>query len=90
LERGSLLPFSSSELARGQKVMLSMVLPELYEVAPRVLVQAVKRNIQRFPQDFTFQLTRQERADLKSQIVAPSWAGARRATPPRKTSTASF
>jgi hypothetical protein len=68
-------------LIRGQKVMLSTDLAELYEVAPRVLVQAVKRNIQRFPQDFMFQLTRQERANLKSQIVTSSWGGARRATP---------
>ena len=75
------MPLSPSALARGQKVMLSTDLAELYEVAPRVLVQAVKRNIQRFPQDFMFQLTRQEHANLKSQIVTSSWGGARRATP---------
>jgi hypothetical protein len=68
-------------LVRGQKVMLSTDLAELYEVEPRALVQAVKRNIQRFPQDFMFQLTRQEHANLKSQIVTSSWGGARRATP---------
>jgi hypothetical protein len=44
-------------LIRGQKVMLSTHLAELYEVEPRVLVQAVKRNIERFPEDFMFQLT---------------------------------
>jgi len=44
-------------LIRGQKVMLSMHLAELYEVEPRVLVQAVKRNIERFPDDFMFQLS---------------------------------
>jgi len=41
-------------LIRGQKVMLSMHLAELYEVEPRTLVQAVKRNIERFPEDFMF------------------------------------
>jgi hypothetical protein len=41
---------------RGQKVMLSPHLAELYEIEPRVLVQAVKRNGERFPGDFMFQL----------------------------------
>ena len=59
-------------LIRGQKVMLSTDLAELYEVAPRVLVQAVKRNYERFPADFMFQLTREEYADLKSQFVTSS------------------
>ena len=66
---------------RGQKVMLSMHLAELYEVEPRVLVQAVKRNIERFPEDFMFQLNPEEFANLKSQIVISSWGGARRAAP---------
>lgn len=66
---------------RGQKVMLSTDLAELYEVAPKVLMQAVKRNVERFPVDFMFQLTRAESANLKSQIVTSSWGGARRATP---------
>jgi len=68
-------------LIRGQKVMLSPDLAELYEVAPRALVQAVKRNLQRFPADFMFQLTKDEYANLKSQFVTSSWGGARRATP---------
>jgi hypothetical protein len=42
---------------RGQKVMLSTQISDLYGVEPRVLVQAVKRNIERFPKDFMFQLT---------------------------------
>jgi hypothetical protein len=58
---------------RGQKVMLSTDLAELYEVAPKVLVQAVKRNRERFPADFMFQLTRTEYAHLKSQFVTSSW-----------------
>jgi hypothetical protein len=68
-------------LIRGQKVMLSMHLAELYEVESRVLVQAVKRNIERFPEDFMFQLNPEEFANLKSQIVTSSWGGVRRAAP---------
>jgi hypothetical protein len=66
---------------RGQKVMLSTDLAELYEVAPKVLMQSVKRNRERFPADFMFQLSRIEYANLKSQIVTSSWGGVRRATP---------
>ena len=66
---------------RGQKVMLSMHLAELYEVAPKVLIQAVKRNSERFPADFMFQLTLQEFTNLKSQFVTSSWGGIRRAMP---------
>ncbi|MBI5626898.1 MAG: ORF6N domain-containing protein [Nitrosomonadales bacterium] len=67
-------------LIRGQKIMLSAQ-AELYEVEPRVLVQAVKRNIERFPEDFMFQLNPEEFANLKSQIVISSWGGSRRAAP---------
>ncbi len=56
-------------LIRGQKVMLSQHLAELYEVEPRALNQAVKRNIERFPEDFMFQLTEEEAALLRSQTV---------------------
>jgi hypothetical protein len=56
-------------LLRGQKVMLSNDLAELYLVEPRVLIQAVKRNIERFPKDFMFQLNWEEVSLLKSQIV---------------------
>jgi len=66
---------------RGHKVMLSPDLAELYGVEPRALVQAVKRNIDRFPEDFMFQLSKEEFANLKSQIVTSSWGGLRRATP---------
>ena len=66
---------------RGEKVMLSHNLAGLYEVAPKVLVQAVKRNIARFPDDFMFQLTWEEFENLKSQIVTSSWGGVRRAPP---------
>ena len=68
-------------LIRGHKVMLSTDLAELYGVEPKVLVQAVKRNIERFPEDFMLQLTKEEFEILKSQIVTSSWGGIRRATP---------
>ena len=68
-------------LLRGQKVMLSIHLAELYEVEPRVLVQAVKRNMVRFPSDFMFQMSQAEFRNLKSQIVISSWGGLRRAAP---------
>ncbi|MEK7476355.1 MAG: ORF6N domain-containing protein [Candidatus Coatesbacteria bacterium] len=68
-------------LIRGHKVMLSSDLAGLYEVEPKVLIQAVKRNGDRFPLDFMFQLTRAEFANLKSQFVTSSWGGLRRATP---------
>lgn len=68
-------------LIRGHKVMLSTHLAELYGVEPRVLVQAVKRNIERFPEDFMFQLSKEEFDNLKSQIVTSSWGGLRRAAP---------
>ena len=68
-------------MLRGHKVMLSPDLADLYEVEPKALVQAVKRNIERFPADFMFQLNLQEFENLKSQIVTSSWGGLRRATP---------
>ena len=63
---------------RGQRVMLDRDLATLYGVTTGVLNQAVKRNIKRFPDDFMFQLTNQEFANLKSQIVTSSWGGIRK------------
>jgi len=63
---------------RGQKVMLDRNLAELYEVDTRVLNQAVKRNLERFPREFMFQLNEEEFKDLKSQIVTSSWGGIRK------------
>jgi hypothetical protein len=74
IERGILV-------LRGEKVMLSPDLARLYGVQTRVLVQAVKRNLKRFPSDFMFQLSKEEFENLKSQIVTSSWGGARRAAP---------
>lgn len=63
---------------RGQKVMLDRDLAELYGVETRVLNQAVKRNMERFPDDFMFQLTAIEWENLKSQFVTSSWGGSRK------------
>jgi hypothetical protein len=54
---------------RGQKVMLDTDLASLYEVETKVLKQAVKRNISRFPEDFMFELNKIEYDSLRSQIV---------------------
>jgi len=56
-------------LIRGMKVMLSTHLAEMYEVQVKVMIQAIKRNINRFPEDFMFQLTWDEVKSLRSQFV---------------------
>jgi hypothetical protein len=58
--------------------MLDRDLAELYEVETRVLNQAVNRNLERFPEEFMFQLTPEEFEILKSQIVTSSWGGTRK------------
>ncbi len=63
---------------RGQKVMLDRDLAEMYGVATKVLNQSVKRNIDRFPEDFMFQLKNEEWVNLKSQFVTSSWGGIRK------------
>src|SRR6266853_6955040 len=68
-------------LIRGQKVILDAHLAELYAVETRTLIQAVTRNIKRFPRDFMFQLTKREFANLRSQIVISSLWGGRRSLP---------
>jgi len=62
---------------RGHKVLLSHDLAALYGVETKALVQAVKRNIARFPSDFMFQLSAEEVAALRSQFVTSSWGGQR-------------
>ncbi|MFA5802229.1 MAG: ORF6N domain-containing protein [Thermoleophilia bacterium] len=52
---------------RGQRVMLDVALAKLYQVETRVLLQAVKRNIERFPEDFMFEMTREEAQASRSQ-----------------------
>jgi hypothetical protein len=66
-------PISSLILnLRSQKVILDADLAELYGVLTKVFNQAIKRNADRFPEDFMFQLTAQEWSNLKSQIVTSS------------------
>ena len=62
---------------RGEQVMLDFDLAALYGVETKVLKQTVKRNIERFPEDFMFELTIQELTNLRSQIVTSSWGGIR-------------
>lgn len=62
----------------GQKVMPDFDLVKLYQVETRVLNQAAKRNIERFSQDFMFQLNAGEWVILKSQIVISSWGATRK------------
>ncbi|KKW32338.1 MAG: KilA-N, DNA-binding domain protein [Candidatus Uhrbacteria bacterium GW2011_GWA2_52_8d] len=67
---------------RGKNVMIDRDLATLYGVETRVLNQAVRRNVQRFPEDFMFQLTDQESQNLRSQIVISSLEyGGRRYSP---------
>jgi hypothetical protein len=58
---------------RGKHVMLDRDLARLYGVETKVLNQAVKRNIERFPEDFMFQLNKEEFENWKSQIVTSNW-----------------
>ena len=78
----SLIPVESITsrifLIRGQKVMLDSDLAELYGVTTSALNQAVKRNTDRFPPDFMFQMTDPEFSNLKSQFVTSSWGGRRK------------
>ena len=65
-------------IIRNQKVMLDRDLASLYGVETRVLNQAVKRNIARFPDDFMFEVSKEELDNLISQIVTSSWGGTRK------------
>jgi len=62
---------------RGQKVMLDFHLADLYEIETKVLKQAVKRNIDRFPTDFMFELSKEEFESLRSQFVTSKRGGIR-------------
>ena len=63
---------------REQKVLLDSDLAALYGVDTRRLNEQVKRNRERFPKDFIFELTREEFANLKSQFATSSWGGRRK------------
>lgn len=62
---------------RGEKVMLDQDLAEMYGVETKQLKRQVKRNIERFPKDFMFELTAKEFENLRSQIGTSSWGGTR-------------
>ncbi|MEK6672781.1 MAG: ORF6N domain-containing protein, partial [Nitrospirota bacterium] len=68
-------------LIRGEKVMLDADIAELYGVETKMLVRAVKRNIDRFPSDFMIQLNRKEFENLRFQFGASSRWGGRRYLP---------
>jgi ORF6N domain len=68
-------------IIREERVMLDQDLAALYEVETKALVQAVQRNIGRFPPDFMFQLSFQEFTALRSQIVTSKGRGGRRTAP---------
>src|SRR5437667_11689855 len=68
-------------LLREQKVMLDADLAALYEVETKALVRAVKRNLDRFPEDFMFQLTAEEFEGLRCQIGTSNERGGRRYLP---------
>lgn len=76
-----IIPFEAIEqrilFIRGHKVMLDSHLAELYNVETFRLNEKVKRNIDRFPEDFMFQLNTQEWENLKSQFAISSWGGRR-------------
>ena len=65
---------------RGKRVILDYELAKMYEVETRVLKQAVRRNIDRFPEDFMFEMTEEEMKNLTSQFVMSSWGGTRHGT----------
>jgi hypothetical protein len=80
--KNELIPYELIEnkilLFRGRKVMLDKDLAYLYGVETKYLNKAVKRNIDRFPDDFMFQLTKEEFIDLKCKIGTSSWGGTRK------------
>jgi hypothetical protein len=62
---------------RGQKVIFDFDLAQLYGIETKMLKRAVKRNLERFPEDFMFELTPEEFADLRHQFGTSSWGGTR-------------
>ena len=62
---------------RGERVMLDFDLAQLYEIETKRLKEAVRRNLNRFPEDFMFELTKEEWEILRSQFATSSWGGSR-------------
>lgn len=85
MTRHSLVPIETITHAvlrlRGHNVLLDADLAALYEVETKALVRAVKRNVERFPEDFMFQLSQKEFDELRSQLGASSSWGGRRYRP---------
>ena len=81
IRNASLVPIEQIQkciyMMRGRKVMLDSDLAGLYGVQTKVLLQAIKRNIERFPADFMFQLSAGEFEILRSQFVTSRWGGRR-------------
>ena len=71
------LTISKIYIYRNQRVMMDFDLAEIYGVETRRLKEAVRRNIERFPEDFMFELTQDEFQNLRSQIATSSWGGSR-------------
>ncbi len=67
-------------LIRGRKVMLDKDLAELYGIETKRLNEQVRRNLKRFPEDFMFQLAKEDSENLRSQIATSSWGGQRYAS----------
>ena len=80
-KKGAVVPAERVEkailLVRGQKVILDADLAQLYGVETKQLKRAVRRNISRFPEDFMFQLTKEELDNLRSHFGTSSWGGTR-------------
>lgn len=64
-------------LLRGKRVMLDLDVAHLFGTTTKKLLQQVRRNVKRFPEDFAFQLDSKEFAILRSQNVTSSWGGRR-------------
>lgn len=82
MSKSSLLPLETIThhilVLRGQKVLLDADLAALYGVETRRLNEQVRRNLERFPEDFIFEVTDDELASLKSHFATSSWGGRRK------------
>ncbi len=68
---------SKINLVRGQNIMLDKDLADLYGVETKYLKRQFRRNIKRFPEDFMFEMTKEEFENLRCQIYTSSWGGTR-------------
>ena len=81
METNMMIPYEKISdkiyLIRGKKVMTDKDLATLYQVETKQLKRQVRRNIERFPNDFMFELTKEEFVNLRSHIDTSSWGGQR-------------